>query len=159
MTSLKADQRRLAALAGHTSGPPAASRWLPATGRHILLPPVAAAIKPARDFTAALLREWRLDALIPDAVLIASELAANAVRHGSREGEPVELAWACQPGELICVVTDSSAEPPVQAQPDLGSESGRGLQIVDAFADSWGWALLGPGRKAVWATVGLPAPR
>lgn len=160
MTSVKVGQARPAGLSVLASGPPGPARLLLPGGRHILLPPVAAAVQPARAFTAAVLSEWGLDALIPDAVLIASELAGNAVRHGCPgPAAPVDLAWACQPGELLCVVTDWSAEPPVQAEPDLGSEAGRGLQIVAAFADAWGWSLLGPDRKAVWATVGIPPVR
>lgn len=155
MTSAQADQRRGAALAGPCQ--PGQARWLTGTCRCFLLAPVPAATKSARDFTAAVLHEWRLDVLNQDAVMIASELAANAIRYGAAAGELVEFSWYHQPGEVTCVVTDASSEPPVQALPDLAAESGRGLQIVDTLAAAWGWLMVGPHRKAVWAALRIPA--
>jgi len=118
--------------------------------------------KAARDFTTATMRGWHLDALIEDAVIIASELAANAVRHGtpftmdSVAEARVELTWWCQASLLICIVTDRSTKPPVLASADPDAESGHGLQIVDAIAAAWGWAMLDAREKAVWATLRLP---
>ena len=130
--------------------------------RRITLPPVPESAKVAREFTAAALRNWRLDALIPDAVLIASELVTNAISHGSQQDqqddapEPVELTWSYQVSRLICVITDRGVEPPVPAATDPDSESGHGLQIVGALAAAWGWTMLGTGAKAVWAALDLP---
>src|SRR5215472_8487533 len=75
--------------------------------RRITLPSVPESAKAAREFTAAALRQWHLDPLVPDAVLIASELITNAISHGSPQtgGEPgahaepgasVELTWSYQ---------------------------------------------------------------
>ena len=137
--------------------------------RRITLPPVPESAKAAREFTAATLRNWHLDPLISDAVLIASELVTNAINHGSPKGaqaglgaraEPgaaVELTWSYQVSRLICVITDRAAEPPVTAPADPDAESGHGLQIVGALAAAWGWTMLGTGEKAVWAALHLPA--
>ena len=114
----------------------------------------------------ATLREWQLEPLIEDAVVIASELATNAIRHGTPaatgdaandpERARVELSWCLQASRLICVVTDQTGTPPTVAARDPEAESGHGLQIVGALAVAWGWTILGTGEKAVWAALDLP---
>ncbi|GAB2327860.1 hypothetical protein AB0N20_23460 [Streptomyces griseoincarnatus] len=47
--------------------------------------------------------------------------------------------------------------------PDAGSESGRGLALVRAYADAWGSSLLGEtggpsGGKVLWAEFGWAGP-
>ncbi len=47
--------------------------------------------------------------------------------------------------------------------PDEGSESGRGLALVRAYADAWGASLLGEaggpsGGKVLWAECGWRGP-
>jgi len=151
----------------HGSRQPAAS-VPPATGRRhrIGLAPVPESARAAREFTVATLRKWHLDALVEDAVVIASELATNAIRHGTpaATGDPtggsgtgrVELSWCLQASRLICVVTDQTGTPPALADGGPEAESGHGLQIVGALAVAWGWTILGTGEKAVWAALELP---
>jgi anti-sigma regulatory factor (Ser/Thr protein kinase) len=135
----------------------------------ILLAVGPEAAKAARDFTSGTLREWHLDELIEEAVLIASELVTNAIRHGQRacpgetggtvkadDAAKVELAWQRQASRVICMVTDRSPLPPVLGSADQDSESGRGLQVVQALAATWGWMMLGATRKAVWAALTIP---
>ncbi len=125
-----------------------------------MLHPGGAAARLAREFTVVTLRGWQLEPLIPDAVMIASELAANAIRHAAppagAAARLAELAWWHEGHQLTCVVTDTSGEPPVLAPPDPTAESGRGLQIVDALAAAWGWMPRGACEKAVWAALWLP---
>jgi hypothetical protein len=146
-----------------SSAPPAAGR------RHrIGLAPVPESARAAREFTVATLRKWHLDALIEDAVVIASELATNAIRHGTpaatedatgeAESGRVELTWCLQASRLICVVTDQTGTPPALAAGGPEAESGHGLQIVGALAVAWGWTILGSGEKAVWAALELAGP-
>ncbi len=143
---------------------------LPGAGRRrrIGLAPVPESARAAREFTVATLRKWQLDALIEDAVVIASELATNAIRHGtpaavgdgggdSGSGR-VELSLCLQASRLICVVTDQTGTPPTLAAAGPEAESGHGLQIVGALAVAWGWTILGTGEKAVWAALELPGP-
>lgn len=114
------------------------------------------AAKAARDFTKATLAEWQLDDLVTEAVLIASELVTNAVRHGgccASDASPVELAWQRQASRVVCMVTDCNSKPPVLGAADQDAESGRGLQVVQALAATWGWMLLGASSKAVWAAL------
>jgi anti-sigma regulatory factor (Ser/Thr protein kinase) len=145
------------------SAPPIAGRR-----RRIGLAAVPESARAAREFTVATLRKWHLDALIEDAVVIASELATNAIRHGtpaamgdatSEAGSGrVELSWCLQASRLICVVTDQTGTPPALAAGGPEAESGHGLQIVGALAVAWGWTILGTGEKAVWAALELPVP-
>jgi anti-sigma regulatory factor (Ser/Thr protein kinase) len=113
----------------------------------------------ARDFTSVTLRRWQQGALIGDATVVASELVTNAIRHGTglpaggAEAAPVGLAWHYLPHRLVCVVTDRSHRPPVLVLPGLDAECGRGLQIVQALTAAWGWTMLGPQEKAVWAAL------
>ncbi len=128
----------------------------------LLLIPGPESVKAARDFTAATLRGWKLDALVEEAVIVTSELVTNAIRHGTCSPGPgvdvasVMLAWQRHDGRIICVVTDGSSMPPVLEQADTSSESGRGLQVVHALAAAWGWVMLGACEKAVWAAFQLP---
>ncbi len=153
----------------HGSRQPTATT-LPGTGRRrrIGLAPVPESARAAREFTVATLRTWQLGALIEDAVVIASELATNAIRHGTPAatgnaanesgGGRVELSWCLQASRLICVVTDQTGTPPALVASDPEAESGHGLQIVGALAVAWGWTILGAGEKAVWAALELPGP-
>ena len=125
----------------------------------------------ARDFTHQTLNAWELCGLVDDASVIVSELVTNALRHGLRRtpdgppGEPADRGGPAPPpgpievillwpaGPLFCVVTDPGIGAPVLAGPDLDAEAGRGLQVVQALAAEWGWGLLNPSRKAVWASL------
>ncbi|MBG0851114.1 ATP-binding protein [Streptomyces spinoverrucosus] len=89
--------------------------------------------------------------------LIASELCANAVRHGHVAGRDFHVLFAADPttGTVRIEVTDTRGERlphlPVTTPPD--GDSGRGLLLVEALADRWGSsprAEGGPG-KTVWA--------
>ena len=122
--------------------------------RQALLSVGPEAAKAARDFTTSTLREWQLDELVQEAVLIASELVTNAIRHGlgGTDGG-VELAWQRQAARVICMVTDRSPLPPVLGSADSDAESGRGLQVVQAVAATWGWMMLSATSKAVWAAL------
>ncbi len=126
------------------------------------LKPGPESVKLAREFTALTLRDWQLGDLAEEAVIVASELVTNAIRHGTRCSAPtaevatVRLAWQRQTDRIICVVTDSSDMPPVLEDADMTSESGRGLQVVHALTAAWGWVMLGACQKAVWASFLLP---
>jgi anti-sigma regulatory factor (Ser/Thr protein kinase) len=128
----------------------------------LLLIPGPESVKAARAFTAATLRAWKLEALVEEAVIVASELVTNAIRHATcpagqtADSAGVMLTWQRHDGRIICVVTDCSSMPPVLAQADMSAESGRGLQVVHALAAAWGWVLLGACEKAVWAAFQLP---
>jgi two-component sensor histidine kinase len=93
------------------------------------------------------------------AELVVSELVTNALRHGVPSarrlaGEhPVRLKLLAQAPFVMCMVSDPGAEIPVLREPDLASESGRGLRVVEACSVRWGWHLLDEGGKIVWALL------
>jgi anti-sigma regulatory factor (Ser/Thr protein kinase) len=80
------------------------------------------------------------------AAAIVAELAANAVTHGRVPGRDFELALTLHSlhehdATLWIETTDTrwEARPPVNPPvPAVGSESGRGLVVVDALANRWG---------------------
>ncbi len=54
-------------------------------------------------------------------------------------------------GEVMCAVLDPSDAAPVLRAPNYETECGRGLQLVDALCDVWGWSPVVGRGKAVWA--------
>jgi hypothetical protein len=54
---------------------------------------------------------------------------------------------------VICAVLDPSDDAPVLKTPGSAEESGRGLQMVDALSDVWGWSPVAGRGKAVWAIL------
>ncbi|WP_345634845.1 ATP-binding protein [Streptomyces thinghirensis] len=94
--------------------------------------------------------------------LIASELCANAVRHGHVAGRDFHLSLTADPatGTVRIEVTDTRGErlPRLPAAVPEDDDGGRGLLLVEALADRWGCshrAEGGPG-KTVWAECAAP---
>ena len=56
------------------------------------------------------------------------------------------------PEAVAVMVTDPSPCPPVMRDPAGDNEHGRGLHIVEALSDRWGWQPTPPG-KAVYAIL------
>jgi anti-sigma regulatory factor (Ser/Thr protein kinase) len=115
--------------------------------------------RTARKFTRNTLREWGLVSLADDAEAIVGEFVANAVSHGARAaatteaGQPLGLRLLRRTGEVMCAVLDPSDTAPVLRVPDRSEEDGRGLQMVDALSDVWGWSPVTGRGKAVWAIL------
>ena len=90
----------------------------------------------ARRVTARAAEFWRLDREMTEtALLLVSELATNAIRHGA---PPVRLSLRLDADRLRVEVTDSSPALPRLAQPGPDQPGGRGLQIVQQLAARWG---------------------
>jgi hypothetical protein len=115
--------------------------------------------RTARKFTRNTLREWGLASLVDDAEAIVGEFVANAVSHAGRStmsavaGPPLGLRLLRRTGEVMCAVLDPSDTAPVLRMPDRNEEAGRGLQMVDALSDVWGWSPVTGRGKAVWAIL------
>jgi anti-sigma regulatory factor (Ser/Thr protein kinase) len=86
------------------------------------------------------------------AVLLASELFANSVRHSASglPGETVMVAVMAGDGVVGVEVTDRSG-PGVPELRHAGGEAdgGRGLLLVERLAARWGWRRCG-GRTETW---------
>ena len=88
--------------------------------------------------------------LLDDAMLLTSELVANAVLHGS---PTVVLRVRVDAAGLTVSVQDGGHEVPTDgiAQPDVYGSHGRGLFIVAALATAWGVTPSEPPPgKTVW---------
>jgi hypothetical protein len=117
-----------------------------------------------RRFATGTLREWGMAPLVEDASLVVAELLSNAIRHGltSVSGadvgpHPVWLGLLRRGESVLCTVSDPSRAVPVVREPDdEGDESGRGLHVVDAISESWGWTPPDRAGKAVWAMMRAP---
>ncbi len=82
--------------------------------------------------------------------LLVTELVANAVLHGKPD---VHLeACVVNPYRVRVEVFDASRDLPQLQEHSLDSASGRGLQLVDAFASAWG-ARPRLNGKVVWFEI------
>jgi anti-sigma regulatory factor (Ser/Thr protein kinase) len=112
----------------------------------------------ARAWTRQILREWQLAGLADDAEAIIGELAANAVHASAGPKQPaIRLALAFNHCELLILVSDGNPALPQAQDPAADAESGRGLLMVEALSNRYGWYRLdgGTAGKVVWAE--LPA--
>ncbi len=131
-------------------------------------PPVSAVLRVAcsgegfaraRVFTRDTLSGWSLDRHADDAVLVITELVSNAVRHAvpsAAAGAPeVRLGLALDSDHLTLTVSDPGDNAPVFAPSGISDlqEHGRGLCIVDALAEEWGWTPRPPAGKTVWVKL------
>lgn len=124
----------------------------------------------ARAFTVMVLSGWDMSAMTDTGALIVSELASNVVRVAAGPGgRPVydeqgrmPVLWLrlmADQAQLGIEVWDSlPSESGVPAMHHAGpdAESGRGLGIVAALSQVWGWEPV-PGRrlKRTWAVVAI----
>ena len=116
----------------------------------------------ARNIT----REWGLHNLADTIELVVSELVTNAVKASTDQDQRpcytdehglacIHLRLSTNRQAALVEVWDEDFTLPAPNQPDLDDESGRGLMLVEALAERWGWDLAATGRgKIVWALVG-----
>ena len=111
-------------------------------------PGLPESVPAARHFLARELRHEECpDDVGEDAALLVTELAANAVLHARTD---FAVSIARSDAGIEVTVTDENPESPRQREPT--TEGGRGLNIVDSIASSWGVREAVPG-KAVYFTV------
>ena len=119
-------------------------------------------VTAARHFAIATLRAWDLAGLCDDVGLVASELVTNALRHSlpacpdESDLAPIRLRLLRAAPYVLCGVADSDIAVPLRREPDYIAESGRGLHIVESFSARWGWTMLRPTGKIVWAVFHRP---
>lgn len=117
----------------------------------------AGSVRVARDFTVATLRRWGAAERGQDVAMVVSELLTNALRHALpapgdiRPSRPIRLGLL-QPGPcVLCAVGDPSSAVPVPRPAGPFAETGRGLHLVCALSDQWGFTTPGNAGKVVWA--------
>jgi hypothetical protein len=113
---------------------------------------IPAAVSAVRRFVSDLLRSWDMVTLIPDAALVASELATNAVRHAH---SPFRVTVRRSRTAIRLAVEDSDRSHPALCRPAPDAIWGRGVVIVDDVSHGWGSEPL-PQGKLVWADLQLP---
>ncbi len=113
------------------------------------LPPDAASVSAARRFLTGELERWGVDDLAWAGAQVVSELATNAVLH-ARSGFLVRLEL--DGSVLRIAVRDSSTVPPNQRHYGDSATTGRGLNLLQELARSWGTDPE-PDGKWVWAEL------
>lgn len=115
------------------------------------------AVTVSRHTLRLILTAHGLTRLLDVAELLATELVCNAVRH-TKGPAALRVRWS-PPGTLRLGAWDADPEPPEPPVPLEGlgeSEEGRGLALVRACSDLWGWQPLsryGNRGKYVWCEL------
>ncbi len=107
----------------------------------------------AREYVRHQLHTWALPGLVDEAVLVVSELTANAVEH-ARTGFEVRLELR-DAHVLRVEVVDHGPGSPDLSRGDTLAERGRGLHLVAHLSASWGVEAIDGNGKTVWAELPL----
>lgn len=94
---------------------------------------------------------------LDDALLLISEVAANAVRHTrSGAGGTYAVTVQCRGPRLRVEVQDQGGVGTVPAprRPSLHEEGGRGMALLDNYAHAWGREVAASGT-VVWFEFAL----
>jgi anti-sigma regulatory factor (Ser/Thr protein kinase) len=124
----------------------------------VLLPCAPASVAVARQrLTADLHAAGIVHAAVGDAALVVSELLSNAIMHARPlPGASLQVAWAVDADSVEVAVSDGGA--PTRPHPGHASVSslgGRGLDIVEYLARTWG-VRNDPSGLTVWAVLAAP---
>jgi len=120
------------------------------------------AVPCARLHVRNVMYEWDLAAVAETVELVASELVTNAVlasiglnEHPASTGLPaVHLRLSSDRIRVLVEVWDSNPRLPSPKMAGLDEEGGRGLMLVEALCERWGWYVPdGSGGKVVWGEV------
>ncbi|MFE5259344.1 ATP-binding protein [Streptomyces coelicoflavus] len=132
---------------------------MPAT-ETFLVPKHRRHVPTARQRLHKALAGWGVaDELTDSVVLLASELITNAVLHCRTSYAQVSVTLTLEDPELVLEVSDPDRDRlprPHDSGPD--DEGGRGLALVSALSDDWGWRQ-DPYTKCVWARFTLAGRR
>lgn len=117
------------------------------------------AVPSARLHARHMLREWGLDR-DEGTELVVSELVTNGVKTSRAMAHAAIRLWLFSDGERVAVmVWDASPQPPVRMDVEDDAENGRGLLLVEAVSEQWGWCYPSDAPAAnhrgkfVWAVV------
>jgi anti-sigma regulatory factor (Ser/Thr protein kinase) len=114
------------------------------------MPAIADSVHLARQQVTDLLgEESSID--LDHALAVTSELVANSVVHAATDLQVVVERWQYM---VKVVVADLNDQIPVMRSLDVSMEFGRGMHIIDEFADLWGYELTDTGKR-IWAGFNL----
>ncbi|MFD4577507.1 ATP-binding protein [Streptomyces sp. NPDC058417] len=113
-----------------------------------LSPQDAAWPKRLRCIVRASLTYWGQADLIESAELLLTELATNALRHGT--GKEIGVRLFVRDGRCVIQVSDGSTSRPELRHAGVDEEGGRGLILVDSLSESWG---VSPDGTTVWCIL------
>ncbi len=103
--------------------------------------------RQARAFVASCMKAWGLADLVDRAELLTSEVVTNAIVHAH---SPVRVVVEAQSSSVVVEVKDSARTPVVVEGGEVAeADHGRGMLLVDALSDRWGWWKV-EGGKVVW---------
>jgi anti-sigma regulatory factor (Ser/Thr protein kinase) len=114
------------------------------------------AVPCARLHARQVVWEWGLAGLGDDVEILVSELVTNAVAASRSLDQvlPVRVWLLSDKARVLVVVWDASPRPPARVEADDDAESGRGLLLVEAISERWGWyPAQETGGKATWAVT------
>jgi DNA-binding NarL/FixJ family response regulator len=124
------------------------------TRAQLELPRELTSVRLARRFVADMLHQWKLDQLLDDALLVTSELTANAITHAE---SACRIRLSLNQASLRIDVIDSGVGTPEPQLPSSTEEHGRGLHLVAAMTSAWGLDVVPGDGKVVWAEFARPA--
>jgi anti-sigma regulatory factor (Ser/Thr protein kinase) len=107
-------------------------------------------VRGVRQFVGDTLARWGLSALVADGVLIASELATNAVIH-AHSSFAVSLDRIR--GGVVVAVSDQDPRDPSLQPVATGAKGGRGMHLVKALSKACGVRQVPHDGKTVWAAL------
>src|SRR3954451_23323226 len=119
----------------------------PVVARHLDLECELSSARRARLFVEGACTDWQLEVIRDDAMVVVSELVANAVVHAAT-GSRVVLRSAAR--GLTIAVYDHAPDLALPLRPVTESQRGLGLFMVAALSLHWGLSR-GRGEKCVWA--------
>jgi two-component sensor histidine kinase len=121
---------------------------LPSSRRWTVVSP--AQLAELRAQLRHLANRWALpDDCTDRLVMIVNELVSNAIDHARTN---CDITVRHTRSIVRILVADDSPLPPRMPSRDINAARGRGLQMVQALANRWGWTARRRG-KTVWAAV------
>lgn len=117
------------------------------------LPYEMAAGRRVRRVVEKTCQEWGVPGIAADAVLVASELTENVIRHARCEGV---LRLELRDTVFTVAVADADSRLPRLCPAHERADGGRGLVLVAELSRAWGYASRAHGGKVVWAVLTVP---
>ena len=137
----------MAATSGRWRPPPdpvlARWAWRPRATRALGADP--GSVRTALDFTVATLHRRGMAEPSPGIAIVVSELLTNALWHAlpgsgdTRPRRPIRLGLLPPGPCVLCAVADPGKTAPAPRTPGSLDETGRGLHLIGALSDQWGY--------------------